>query len=183
MNDIIHPQRLAALRLAVPDLFGPGTLLNVGANRIRFQLGTRLAASGREITLLEIWAANAAAYENDRRLRRVVVGDVRRLGELDLGTFDACLWWHGPEHIDKGELAGALAGLEAAAERLVVLGCPYGVYPQGPFMDNPHDAHRAALYPVDLEALGYSVVALGEADHPDGGLIGWKRKGDYYGTE
>jgi hypothetical protein len=177
LNDTIHPQRLSALQRAVPSLFGPGTLLNVGANRVRFELGTHLAAVGREITLLEVWPANAAAYDSDRRVRRVVTGDVRRLAELDLGTFDACLWWHGPEHIDKAELAGALAGLEAAAGRLVVLGCPWGVYPQGPFMDNPHDAHRAALYPADLEALGYSVVALGEADHPDGGLIAWKRPG------
>lgn len=160
--------------MAVPYLFQPGTLLNVGANRVRFQLGNELTAAGREITLLEVWPDNAAAYENDRRVKRIVVGDVRQLDQLGLGTFDVCLWWHGPEHIDKSDLAGAVVQLEAAAESLVVMGCPHGRYPQGPFMDNPYDAHRASLYPADFEALGYQVVAIGQADDPDGGLIAWK---------
>lgn len=181
VQTIIHPARLRLLRQHVPELFQPGTLLNVGANRIRFEMLDDLHRVGRRVTLLEIWPANAGHYKGDRRIERVALGDVCRLDDLradpaqGLGTFDVVLWWHGPEHIDRDDLAATVTQLERAAERLVILGCPWGVYPQGEFMGNPHDAHRASLYPDDFLKLGYDVATIGQADHPDGSIIAWKR--------
>ena len=170
---MIHPERLRHLKSAAPYLFRPGSLLNIGANRIRFDLLPELHAAGRKITLLEAWPDNAAHWESDKRLERVIVGDAREIDTLGLGKFDAVLWWHGPEHVERAELEATVAKLEALAEGLVVLGCPWGRYPQGPFMDNPFDAHRASLYPGDFTALGYRVTGLGQADN-QGSLIAWK---------
>jgi len=170
---MIHPGRLKILKANIPYLFRRGTLLNVGANRVRFDLLPELHQAGREITLLEVWPDNANHWQGDKRLAKVVQGDVRRLDKLGLPTFDTVLWWHGPEHIEREELAQTVARLEALAEGLVVLGCPWGRYPQGEFMGNPHDAHRASLYPQDFERLGYRVATLGQADN-QGSLVCWK---------
>lgn len=178
---IVHPTRLRLLKDKTPELFRPGSLLNVGANRIRFELLDDLHRAGQKITLLEIFPANVGRWRGDRRLEQVVRGDVRELDSLradpatGLGSYDTVLWWHGPEHIERDQLAATVTQLERAATRLVVLGCPWGVYPQGPFMDNPHDAHLASLYPEDFTALGYEVATIGQADHPDGSIIAWKR--------
>lgn len=170
---MIHPERLKQLKHYIPYLFRTGSILNVGANQIRFDLLPELHQIGREITLLEAWPENVKHWASDPRLAATVEGDVRELDKLKLGTFDVVLWWHGPEHIEREELAGTLAKLEAAAEGLVVLGCPWGVYKQGPFMGNPYDEHRASLYVRDFEALGYRVATLGEADK-QGSLLAWK---------
>lgn len=181
VQTIVHPMRLRLLKDKVPELFRPGSLLNVGANRVRFELLDDLHRAGRRVTLLEIWPANVGRWKGDRRLEAVVRGDVRELDRLrsdpdsGLGSYEAVLWWHGPEHIEREGLPATLSQLERAAERLIVLGCPWGVYPQGEFMGNPHDAHRASLYPADFEALGYEVATIGQPDRPDGSIIAWKR--------
>lgn len=170
---MIHPLRLSQLKAHIPYLFRPGSLLNIGANRVRFELLPELHQAKREITLLEVWPANAAHWRGDKRLRSVIEGDVRQVDKLDLGTFDTVLWWHGPEHINRSDLVKTLAKLEQMAEGLIVLGCPWGIYPQGEFMGNPHEIHQSALYPADFEVMGYQTATLGEADR-QGSLIAWK---------
>lgn len=169
----IYLERLKQLKQYVPYLFRPGSILNVGANQIRFDLLPELHQAGREITLLEAWPENVKHWAGDKRLAQTVEGDVRELDKLRVGTFDVVLWWHGPEHIKREELLPTIAKLEAAAEGLVVLGCPWGIYPQGPFRGNPYDAHQASLYPEDFEALGYRTATIGEADR-HGSLMAWK---------
>jgi len=170
---MIHPERLKQLKHYTPYLFRPGSILNVGANRIRFDLLPELHNAGREITLLEAWPENVKHWANEPRLKETIEGDVREIDKLKVGTFDVVLWWHGPEHIERDELEATIAKLEAAAEGLVVLGCPWGVYKQGPFMGNPYDEHKASLYPADFEAMGYQVATIGEADK-HGSLMAWK---------
>lgn len=173
----IHPYRLRLLQTHIPYLFQAGSLLNVGANQVRFELLPELYQAGRKITLLEVWPENIKRWAADPRLVETIEGDVRELDILRLGTYDVALWWHGPEHIEWEELAATLAKLEAAAEKLVVLGCPWGIYPQEPFMGNPFDAHRASLYPEDFAALGYRTATLGEMDE-QGSLVAWKCVGE-----
>jgi hypothetical protein len=88
--------------------------------------------------------------------------------------YQAVVWWHGPEHVKREELAATLARLEAMAD-IVILGCPWGVYPQGDYGGNPHEVHLATLLPEDFETLGYEVTTLGKRDDPASNLIAWKR--------
>lgn len=172
IDTTVHPEIMKLLQANTPYLFRPGSLLNVGANRVRFQLLDDLRRAGREITLLEAWPENAAAYQNDPRVQRVVLGDIREIGGFEQ-KFDVSLWWHGPEHIDKAELPRALRKLEAVTESMVVLGCPWGDYPQEAFMGNPYDQHRASIFTNDLTALGYQVETWG-AMSKGGALMAWK---------
>jgi hypothetical protein len=162
------------LALKVAESSGPGRLLYVGANRLRCHLADPLRAMGNRLTLLEAWPENAAHYRGQGRFEEVVEGDVRRLDELGLAPFDTTVWWHGPEHILREELATTLAAVERQTRRLVLLGCPYGNYPQGAAYGNPHEEHKAVLYPADFAALGYQMAAVGQADHPDGEIVAWK---------
>jgi len=133
-----------------------------------------LREAGHHLTLLEIWSENLAYYRGSDRFDRVVQGDVRALPGGLRKRYDFAIWWHGPEHVKADEWAWALANLEGLAD-LVVVGCPWGIHPQGELFGNPHERHVSTLYEADLEALGYVVVSTGQRDGIDGRLIGWKR--------
>jgi len=171
----IEAARLAQLRAFVPGLFAAGTLLYIGASIRRAQCLVDLVAAGRRVTILEAWPANAEHYRGRPGLE-VVRGDVRALASLSLPAeiYDAAFWWHGPEHVARAELATVLAGIERRA-RLVVLGCPWGVYPQSAIEGNRYEQHVAVLGPQDFGALGYRVATLGRAgDRADSNVLAVK---------
>jgi len=157
-----------------PAVFGaeaqPGKVLYVGARPDRCALGNELARV-HKLTLLEVWPVNAAYYQDDSRFERVILGDVRTWQADE--HYDTAVWWHGPEHIQRSELAGALAGLEAVADR-VILGCPWGEYVQGAYGGNPYEEHVATLQPEDFEALGYEVTTLGTQNDPASNIVAIK---------
>ena len=160
--DRIESVRLAQLRACVPEVFGAGTLLYIGASIRRAQCLSDLIASGRRVTILEAWQANADYYREHSGLE-VICGDVREIARLKLAeVYDVAFWWHGPEHIARGKLADVLSDIERLA-RLVVLGCPWGNYPQSMLDGNHYEQHVAALYPKDFLNLGYRVDMLGRA--------------------
>ena len=163
--ELVEAGRRRQLMEHVPQIYGPGTMLYVGASPRRAQFLGELMAAGRETTLLEIWPANCL-YFREFELQ-VVCGDVREAATLSLplAIYDLALWWHGPEHVPTVDLAGALAGLEARA-RLVVVGCPWGASPQAEVDGNRHQRHVASLQPEHFERLGYSVFTIGA---PNGG--------------
>lgn len=156
--EMVEAARLAQLRAFVPQVFGPGTALYVGASPRRCQFLPELRAAGRRVTVLEIWPANAA-YCRGLGLE-TICGDVRDVLALAPERYDLAFWWHGPEHIERDDLAGTLAGLEGVA-RMVVLGAPWGRSPQDTVDGNAHQRHVATLYPEDLTALGYRVDVYG----------------------
>jgi len=170
-------ERLELLRRYVPRLWErPGDVLYVGAAPQRFECGPELAQAGHRLTLLEVWPEYAALYQDHPDVKRVIVGDVRNppLGEY----YDVVFWWHGPEHVERAEVRPTLNKLEALAD-LVVVGCPWGEYPQEAVDGNPHQAHRCALYPEDLRHWGYRVATLGQRDVPRrGALIAWREAGE-----
>jgi hypothetical protein len=157
----IEAARRAQLREVVPGLFGPGTLLYVGASVRRAQFLRELMGAGRRVTVLEAHGPNVEHFRSWPGLQ-VVEGDVREVGGLVLPEedYDVAFWWHGPEHVAARELAGTLRKLEERA-RVVVLGCPWGLYPQVGLEGNPFEQHRLALQPEDLQALGYRTWTLG----------------------
>lgn len=162
----------------IPGLWDePGTVLYVGANPLRFHLGQKLYGHGHEVTLLEVFEPNADAYRGFRMTPHVVRGDVRDVGELDLphDRYDAVVWWHGPEHLDRDEIAPALEKLEALARKVVVLASPWGDLPQDAADGNEAEIHRCSLYPEDYWGWGYEVKAFGVPDSlAHGRLNAWK---------
>lgn len=164
------------LRLHLPGLFHQRRVLYVGADRHRDRHAATWRRWGAELTLLEPFGPNCQHYR-DRGVpfHRVVQGDARSVKPADLPHhFDLAFWWHGPEHVTREELAGALANLEAVAS-LVVCGCPWGEFPQGEVYGNPYEAHRSALDRADFEALGYKTVTHGERNASTSLLLAWKR--------
>lgn len=166
-------RRLELVRRYVPELWArPGRVLYVGAAPRRFQLGPELIEAGHEVTILEAWEPYAELYR--ARGLRVISGDVRT---WEPERYDAAVWWHGPEHVRFEEVGPALARLEQAAE-LVVIGCPWGEFPQEMVDGNPYQEHRCALYAEDLRQWGYRVATCGVRDRrAQGYLVGWKQGG------
>lgn len=176
---LIYYHAVRELRLHVPALWQAGRILYVGANRCANPgLVDELKAAGAEMHLLEAWAENVAHYR-DRdpdKFASITQGDARDL-PLELGEFDAAVWWHGPEHLPESEWRAVVGMLEDMAP-LVILGCPWGVWEQGEADGNPFEVHQCAIYPEDLVALGYTVRAIGEGADRKGHMVAWSGKGE-----
>jgi len=165
--------QVALVKDTLPGLFAkPGRMLYVGANPIRHYLADEFKAAEWHIELLEVCHANLMHYSNGGPFDKLTLGDVR---EMETGTYDVVFWWHGPEHIERGEIPDTLKRLEAVSNN-IVLGCPWGVYQQGAEYGNPYEEHKATLYPADFEAWGYEVATCGEADSGNGlsHILAWK---------
>ena len=182
---------------ALPDLFGGeyGSVLYVGANRRRQHFLDDFVASCGEVVVLEAHRENAeyiremyergdaakgAAARSSRRPGKgarvsVVLGDVRAAAAAVPRRFDACFFWHGPEHLSRDEAPGVLRMLESMADRLVVLGMPYGRYEQGAEYGNEYEAHLWHMYPEDARRLGYEVSTVGRPDDDQANMMAWKR--------
>lgn len=168
---------VAQLRRCVPEIFAPGSCLYIGASRDKFAHGAaEMIRAGRQITILEIWEPNLEFYRGRKGIVRVIGGDVRRIAEMGLPAFDVAIWWHGPEHIRRNELAATLAGLEAVAT-LVVLGCPFGHTQQREeeMRGNPYQKHLSGFLPRDFVDLGYSTDTFGQEGAWNAcNLLAWK---------
>ena len=168
------------LRAALPDLFtgAHSSALYVGANRRRQHFLDDLIASCGRVAILEAFPENAQflreAFEGPGV--RVIQGDVRHASGLLAGErFDACFFWHGPEHLGASEAPAVLRGLEAITNHVVVLGMPYGRYYQGDEYRNKYERHLWHIYPDDMHKLGYETSTAGKVDDRMGNMIAWKR--------
>ena len=153
--------RREQLDRCLPELFKTGgAALYVGASMYRADYLAELHEAGHRMTVLDIWFANAWHLAADERAERVIHGDVRNVGKMELPHFDVAFWWHGPEHLGQKDGLRALAELEKLAD-LVVIGCPDGHYHLGPAYGNPHEQHLSAWVPGDFKRLGYQAESLG----------------------
>lgn len=167
----------------LPDLFDGSsyrTVLYVGANKRRqYFLDWFERAGYVQIVVLEAFEENAEFLkaEIDARMMaiEVVHGDVRDASKIP-GKFDVAFFWHGPEHLQKEEIKLTLKNLETAS-KVVVLGCPHGVYRQGAEYGNPYEEHLSAIYPQLLEELGYETDVMGMADEQSSNILAWKFAG------
>lgn len=156
----------------IPQLREGGRTLYVGANRLRApECVELLYRLGHELTLLEIFPANAEHYRGDGRFQEVIEGDVR---DVELSEYDTIFWWHGPEHVPIDDFEPTVARLEEAAKKLVVLSSPWGHYEQGPVYGNRHEEHVAKLLPADYERLGYKAVTRDKRDQVGSHILAWK---------
>jgi len=165
-----------ALLAAFPNIRNSAgrSMLYIGASAWRAVLLEDFRDWGWRIDVLEIFPVNTAFVAHAYRPRKVIEGDVRQADSLLTETYDAVVWWHGPEHIPREDLPATLASLEQHAP-LVILSCPVGSAPQGEIYGNPHEAHLWDVYPHDLENLGYSVKAFTRTSPgADDAILAWK---------
>ena len=162
----------------LPDIFKHKSVLYVGASPARQVLAQEFKNGGADVDLVEIWQPNIDELKKARPdlFSNMILGDARSLSQVVDKTYDVVCWWHGPEHIKKEELAATLAELEKVANDTVLLGCPFGNYPQGAVGGNESEIHQSVLQPQDFAVLGYQAVTFGVEDDPAGYIIAWRRK-------
>jgi hypothetical protein len=163
MKEYVDTDRTASLKRLAPDLFKHKTVLNVGARTSRFNYGQEFREAGYDITVLEPFGENVQYLRTLPWIHKVVQGDVRDLSAFkERGQkFDVVFWWHGPEHVIEEDLMGVLPELEKICNHLVVLGCPWGHYPQGEIHNNPWEKHIGHYAHYVFEEFGYDVECLG----------------------
>ena len=170
-----NAERVASVTKLAPKIFEePGKLIYVGARQDRMDFGNELKGAGHEFTILEIFEPNVKHLTEVCPWATVIQGDVRNLENFSEDEFDYAFWWHGPEHIKEEELADAVKGLEKITKKIVVLGCPWGDYPQHHLHGNPYEEHEASLYPHHFEDMGYVVDTIGTVDKPGSNLTAVK---------
>lgn len=176
--DKVWPPRWEQIRRELGGEFpSKQTVLYVGANPGRFQMGRELFEAGCEVTLLEAHKPFADHYEGHQWLKEVIHGDVRDIKNIAGGrVWDTIVWWHGPEHVRQEELEATLTDIESVTSRLVILGCPWGENIQGPVSKNPFAVHQNHLDTDDLSSLGYATRTLGARNKPDTWchILAWK---------
>jgi hypothetical protein len=174
MNENFEGTRFLQLLKCVPDVLDYKTILYVGGH-YRFgrnlQLLPYFFKAGYKVDVIEIYDQNAAQLRNDKRINRVILGDIRTF-EPDC-HYDLILWHHGPEHIKKGELKELIERMSTYAD-VIIFGCPHGIYEQGPEYGNKHETHLSHYYPGDFLELGMQADAIGQPDCKQGNIYAWK---------
>ena len=178
--DYFLPEEIdAQVRDVIPDLFSGKykTVLYVGANHLRQHFLPDFIDDYEKVTVIEIFEANVAFLQEkfaDYKIN-IMQGDVRNVDNLvPTDMFDVCFWWHGPEHVSRGEVDDILARLERQTKSLIVLGMPYGHYEQGSEYGNDHECHTWDIYPKYVEVLGYSTNTIGKPDDTLSNMMAWK---------
>jgi len=146
----------------------------VGANPKAFAFWEKL--KGCVVRIIEIWKPNCEALKAIMGVDAAIdLADIRTVDITE--HYDLAVWWHGPEHVESNEVRPCLEKLEACADH-VLIGCPWGDYPQGPIDGNPHEEHRNPLNPRYFEKKGYTVVTDGEpvrgTEKQGGQIAAWK---------
>jgi hypothetical protein len=173
MLHFTDPDRKASVNRLAPELWSCRDVLYVGARTDRIDFGQELREASVAISVLEIYPPNVEYLRTLDWIAEVFAGDVRTFEPTK--QYDAAFWWHGPEHIPARDLPGALARLEKAARKLVVLGCPWGKYKQGKLHDNPNEQHVSHFDYDTFEKLGYEVECLGVKNVPGSNITAVKR--------
>ena len=199
----LRDQRIAQFSEKIPGALDYKTLLYIGGKvKKRWPKGVELVdkflAAGYKIDILEAFDRNVAAlrhfnkngriFKEEVRIkagafRRIIQGDVRNIGKirnLDPEGYDVVVFWHGPEHLYPYEIEEVVEKIEGISRRLVVFGCPFGIYHQRAVGGNNFEIHRSALYPVFFENLGFKTETLGERDVKKSHILAWKeiKKGE-----
>lgn len=167
--------RKRQLERSIPDIWQYDNVLYVGARESRIDFGREFRRNNYQIDVLEVFRPNVDFLKEVAWLNQVYQGDVRQVDEVIGQEYDIVFWWHGPEHIDKAELKETLRRTESVATKLIVCGCPWGVYEQEEAYGNPFEEHRAHLLPEDFACLGYEVSAIGREGFFGSNIIAWKR--------
>mgnify|MGYP006170572977 FL=1 len=84
---------------------------------------------------------------------------------LDISTyenFDCIMFWHGPEHIEKGLFLEKLGQIEKKANKLIIFGMPHGEEIQEAVYGNKYEEHISAWHEDDWHRLGYKTMIVND---------------------
>lgn len=167
-------ERADQTKRCIPGIFEIGKdCLYIGADCDSAQFVPELVNHNYKITLLEIWRSNCDFYFGHPWFRETICSDIR-VFDADHLKWDLSIWLHGPEHIHKEEFEPTIRKIEKLTRKLIVMACPWGIYPEGPVHGNPNQVHVSSLYEEDFKALGYMVDTIGQKDVPGSNLLSWK---------
>jgi len=146
----------------------PGELLYVGYRPDAHSWLDELIETGNEVDVLEVWPANCTFGHPGAR--RFWVQDVR---EGPPASYDYVWWWHGPEHLHRGEFPVVLGKLLARTRRLLACAAPWGRYDQGAHQGNEKERHLWSVREEDFTEAGLKVRTDGEMDQAGSEIVGW----------
>ena len=163
----------------IPDILNYESLLYIGMSArengiIRDQMINLFESRNYKIQVIEIWPPNVESLRP--KFPNILLGDIRDLHKMEIGTYDIAMFWHGPEHLEKHEIPDVLWKLEARARKYAVVACPWGRYDQIAVGGNPHEIHRCRVYAVDFERLGWKTSVIGQKDVRGSNLMAWIKK-------
>ena len=173
------PHALAPSRQPRRCLYIGAKVYEPGSKR-GFQIGADLVEVGWVVDILEAHRPNAESFGRFKTPEgcvrpTVIVGDVRHVADvLPIPQYDAILWYHGPEHVERSEIPVVLEELKKRTRSLLVVACPWGRYKQGPVEENDHERHLCHLDERDMDELGLQWTAIGRKNSPrNNNLMGW----------
>ena len=172
----------------IPEILKCESMLYIGANPRRFELMDLFWAEAPQmkVDVMEAWEPNVEGLKalNAKYgiFRNILHDDIRDYADLDgigdeqeyFGSYDVVMFWHGPEHLKIQEIPPVLEAMERAAEKLVILGCPWGKYPQGNVGGNPFEEHNSVLYPRMFQQWGYNTATIKKPNKRGGHILAWK---------
>jgi len=176
-TDYIVKLRKDQLIDKIPDVYDYGTLLYVGGhchNDRGLQMADEFVKHNYTIDVIDIWKPNVKDMrQNLKYVYNVFYGDIRNFDFK--AVYDVIMFWHGPEHLEKADIPVLLERLKKYAAKLIIFGCPYGYYEQGPEYGNPYETHRSHWDREDFVKLGMESDAIGYKDSLKGNILSWIR--------
>ncbi len=150
--------RTESLYRLAPDLYKYDSVLYIGARPDRYDYMDVFARLQYKVTVIEPFAENYLWLRTLPWIDEVIRMEVQELIFWE-EKYDVVFWWHGPEHVEEDELHGIVKELEKTANKMVVMGCPWGKVPQGAIFHNPYEKHLWDVTPEHFD--GYDVECLG----------------------
>jgi len=175
------PVRFWNLIRNVPDILDMRTMLYIGGNSSRLQMIKSFKWAGIKIDLIEIWKPYVKEIKVVNKkyeyFDRIILGDVSKPLMAQVGkTYDAVVWWHGPEHVDEQALPKCLANIERITDKVAVAACPHGHCGQGVTKDgNIFQRHRYDVYPTHFTNEGWKAETLLPEPSMRSHILAWYR--------
>jgi hypothetical protein len=123
--------------------------------------------------IVEVYAPNVLKLKDVPGIRTIYLSNILTFYPTE--RYDVVFFWHGIEHLEKKSLKGLITRLKSYTNKLIVFGCPYGIYKQDALYGNPYEVHVTAWYPEDLKILGLNCDTIGKRDSVRANLLSWKR--------
>ena len=170
----------------IPGVVKCESMLYIGANPRRMELLDLFWAKAPDmrIHVVEAWEENVKGLKKLNAeygiFRDIIHQDVRNIVEVKgrevhyQDMWDIVMFWHGPEHLEKEEIPSILGAMEILADRYVILGCPWGSFPQKDVGGNPFEEHKSVLYPKDFISWGYWTDTIKKPGKRGGHILAWK---------
>ena len=165
--------RTESLARMIPELFTGKykSVLYIGARINRCDYLHQFRQSGYVIDIVEVFEPNACYYSAMEWIRQVYNIDIKDY--IPATPYDVIFWWHGPEHVSTDDLPAILWNLEKSC-KIIILGCPWGIFDLKPDYGNSHEEHISHLDYKFFEDRGYTTECLGEKDVPGSNITSVK---------